>query len=268
VLPNLDRAHEFSLSDYIEAGAIFSRLQQVRFTASFPVASAVDMHDIVGLLPNLTEMHIRLPSCDRNATYQMPSAIVRELPGQPCLLSMATRVTFQGCCFQYGSSVLEHVSLPALRALAVVECINEYRLFYNLRGNQFPQLKALMVKNCSCHYTRSLETFIQQVGPLRELILYGTHLEIEHEASITRHADTLEILSLRRRDMGTEFSVFEVNHQISTKTILKQLSIVRHLRCYIKTAMVLEPNGEVKLSAADLEAFGVRCVLSIINSQS
>jgi hypothetical protein len=170
---------------------------------------------------------------------------------------MATRVTFEGCSFDQAASPLATFSLPALRALTVVDCANDHALFRNLHGHDVPQLRALMVKHCQCSLHRGLGDFLRRIVPLRELILQAQDVTFEHQATIARHAGSLEVFSVRSINSGFERHAFDMLH-LDLKALLMSLTAIRHLGCLVNGFIFIDSNGNRNHSKQELQPFMVK----------
>ena len=215
-------------------------------------SSAEVVRGIVQRSANLNHLHFRLLPSDDLGAQRVPSTLLRTLPSEPSLLSLATNLTIHGYRFEYGESYLDSVSLPALKALAVVSCRREDLLFIGLSAIRMPDLHAIMVKGCPMYSTSALEHFVASVASLRELVLHGESFAFDDGGSIMQHADTLELLSVRRKRSDLEYSPLSRTPQ-TPDTILRSLTAVRHFSIYLLGTTLVGPRGDIVLFSEDLD---------------
>lgn len=159
---------------------------------------------------------------------------------------MAARITLEGCSFGFGASILRTFSLPSLRALALVNCTQEETFLDGLSGEQMPRLVALMIKDGRCAVFALVDNFVQRLGPLRELITHGTSVDIKQAATITHHASTLELLSIRCRAEPRDYSAWASLSNETVVEILQSLSEIRHLQFWVQGFHTFARTGKMK----------------------
>jgi hypothetical protein len=234
-LPNVNRTHNIRCRDFIGQSTTLQALHHVTFTVISTSSSDQGLRDIVHMSPNLSNIHIRLSSAGTEGYYRLPAAILLDHLGRPCMLSMVTRLTLEGCQFSYRGSILSNVSFPTLRALAIVHCTNEENVFNGLAATQCPQLKALMVKGSTTVMTRYRDAFLKGLQSLRELILDGDETNFDDALTLSQHANTLELLSIHRGGGDRQSSVFLGGEQDRIQA-LSSLEALRHLSMYVGTS--------------------------------
>jgi hypothetical protein len=151
---------------------------------------------LVQTLPKLEQLHLLLPSLGE----KMPTSIFYTPTGgvnsKRIMFSLATRLTFQGYDFNVSFGRTALPSFPALRALTVVDCRTIAHLFLCLQPEEFPVLTALMVKTDDGSSAYFIESFVEGLSYLRELIVHGYHVRVGVNSGFLRHAQTLELLCL------------------------------------------------------------------------
>ncbi|KAF2824973.1 hypothetical protein CC86DRAFT_49239 [Ophiobolus disseminans] len=163
---------------------------------------------------------------------------------------MTTSLVFEGYRFGHVSPLADF-SFPALRALALINC--DYVLLQNLTASQFPKLKTLMVKDCPLVMSLGVEPFIQNLVGLLEHVLHGQDAMMVDEATIFRHASTLEILSVRRKQTSVERPAFMRTTQ-DLRTMLRSLTAIRHLSYFIGGNVMICLQGNLVWPSEELQA--------------
>jgi hypothetical protein len=130
---------------------------------------------IVQNSPNLNNTHIRLFSQGQEAPFYIFAILDYEFK-------------------RSGGSI----TMPALRALAAVDCKYDYWFYQSFQPELLPGLRALMLTNTDCMSADRLSRFLAGLNSLRELVVSGRALYSEDNAWLSSHEQFLELLALHQ----------------------------------------------------------------------
>jgi hypothetical protein len=251
-LPCIDEPGTVSFDSFFQETRTFSNLRHVTFNIVLSAKSTQVISSIIRRLLGCSELHLRFLTVE--ADRQSTSLQAR--PSLSRLLSVATRLTLQGCVFGYSGMNFSHVSLPCLCALALVDCPTVSAFFYVLQASHCPQLSALMVEGEDLIMGDPFHDFIKDLASLRELVVSGKHVIWGYPLILGSHADTLELLALSRVDDDL-------------KTKLYQLTAIRHLCLSVDEYLPIGREGKLVRFRTDVQALLVSyCVISSKLKQS
>jgi hypothetical protein len=235
LLPYIHGPGGVIFDSFFQEKKTFSNLRYVTFDI-VPLAIAVRVISSIIRMLCTSKLHFRLLTFgaeDRSILLRRPSV--------SRLFSVATTLTFQDCDFRSGGIYFGHISLPCLRALALIDCLDACLFFYVLQATCFPQLSAFMFEGESLLMVNPLQDFIKNLASLRELIICGILVTWCDPGIINSHANTLELLVLSREDNDL-------------KTMLYPLTAIRHLCLSFGEFLAVGRQGKLAKSQSGVQA--------------
>jgi hypothetical protein len=254
-LPSISEPYSFNFDRFLRGDYVISALRHVTISVVGSKMADNAMRGILKRLVDVKELHFQFCPIEYEDELQLPLSLVRTPCKGRCLLSMATDITMREYRFGYRGSGLEAISIPLLRALALVNCDRAHYFFDQLRGSQYPYLSALMVTGGSYLPMSRIRSFLREVTCLRELIL-GPTVDISDATLLTNHTDTLELLSLVRQHCAMNLPIFQMSSEQIGATF-SSFTTLRHLCLSSHKASWIYPHGRREIFD---EALGIGLV--------
>jgi len=225
-VPGIRDFSDTHLTDYLPKSLRFHQLRDITFQISTRNASEGINSFIVQKSPSLNSIALRFLAQGEEPPLCIFTTPTRAPSSRLVLFTLATKLTISGYNFKNISMSSIVPTFPALRALAVVGCKNDWYFHYRVLPEKLPKLQALMFTVTDDISGHQLSRFIGGLRSLRELIVYGDYVYFHDSSTLILHAETLEILSMHRK---TFESVFiwggDASACLSNLTALRHLSI-------------------------------------------
>jgi hypothetical protein len=256
MIPCVQDSININLQKLMGYDDLLNNLRSIQFTIATSAICGETIQTIVQRSKHLAELSIRLIPSDPSTLEKVPPHLYQSSPSGPSLLSLATKLTIKGYRFSYESLALRTMSLPALRALAIVDCGQSHFFWNNLQAASFSGLSALMVRGSELCIDIDVMAFIRESRDLRELILEGKYINFGDYTTLANHVSTLEILSIRKFSQGSEYPPFRRTGEMAV--VLSSFTALRHLSICVGGIHRLLPTGSIKDSNRNLDDTLVR----------
>lgn len=230
-LPEVTGFSDMNIADYLVVPSQLRNLLGVTFEVSTHKDTDHVCSAIAQAASNLSSIHLRFTAQGDNPFFHRLSVPVHWPSSRSVLFSLATKLTILDYNLRDIACSISMSMFPELRALAVVDCENDFSFLHRVRPTQFPKMRAFMYKTAD-HTTYfpdgRLARFIQGLNGLRELVILGVGSGFLDGASLLSHAQTLELLCLHPKLRG---SVFKTSGDRCS--CLTTMTTLRHLSLYI-----------------------------------